>query len=110
MFKTIHLDATLVVSCAAIAAIVALMVVGSVPYSALGSHFLAYVGAGLLVGIVAAVAYLVFIDRVAFPAIDRFLTWVERKDKERKAKRHCACCLHKQPKRASLAINHRLGR
>jgi ABC-type proline/glycine betaine transport system permease subunit len=92
MFKTIHLDATLVVSCAAIAALIALMVVGSVPFSTLESHLLAYVGAGALLGIAGAVAYLILVDRVVFPALDRFLTWVERKDRARKAKRHCACC------------------
>lgn len=110
MFKTIHLDTTVVVSCAAIAVLIAFIVVGFVPYSTLQSHLLEYCLAAAIFGMIAAVAYLVFIDRVAFPAIDRFITWAERKDKERKAKRHCACCLHKQPKRASLAINHRLGR
>jgi hypothetical protein len=99
MLKTIHLDATLVASCAAIAAIIALMVVGSVPFSTLHSHLLAYVGAGLLLGIAGAVAFLILMDRVLFPALDRFLTWVERTDKERKAKaeakKHCGCCIRK---------------
>ena len=99
MLKTIHLDATLVASCVAIAAIIAFMVVGSVPFSTLDHHLLAYVGAGLLVGIACAVAFLILMDRVLFPALDRFLTWVERTDKERKAKaeakKHCGCCIRK---------------
>ena len=99
MFRTIHLDATLVASCAVIAAIITLMVVGSVPFSTLESHLLAYVGAGLLIGIACAVAYLILVDRVIFPALDRFLTWVERSAEARKAKaeakKHCGCCIRR---------------
>jgi len=88
MFKNIHLDAALVVSCAAIAAIVAFIVVGFVPYSTLQSHLLEYCLAAAIVGMIAAAGYLVLCDRVLFPILDGFFQGVQEALDERALDRH----------------------
>ena len=88
MFKHIHLDKTLVLSCAAIAVLIASMIVGSVPYSALASHPVAYAAAALATGIAFAVSFLFLCDRVLFPILDGFFQGVQEALDERELKRH----------------------
>lgn len=84
MFKHIHLDKAVVLSCAAIAVIVAFIAVGFVPYSTLQSHLLEYCLAAAIFGMIAAVGYLFFCDRVLFPILDGFFQGVQEALNERR--------------------------
>ena len=88
MFKNIHLDAALVVSCAAIAAIIAFIVFGFVPYSTLESHFLEYALAAAIIGVMTAAGYVILCDRVLFPILDGFFQGVQEALDERELERH----------------------
>lgn len=100
MFKNIFVDKSVFLSCAAIAVIIAFMVVGSVPYSTLDHHLLAYVGAGLLLGIAAAIGWLVVCDRLLFPILDGFFEGVQEALDERR--RVAGAVKPFRPKRAGL--------
>lgn len=88
MFRDIYVDRTVVLFCAAFAVIIAAMVVGSVPYSTLDHHLLAYVGAGLLLGIASAIGFLVFCDRVLFPFLDGIFQGIQDALDERALREH----------------------
>ena len=88
MFKNIFVDKSVFLSCAAIAVLIATIIVGSVPYSALASHLLTYVVAGLAIGAAAATGYLILCDRVLFPILDGFFQGVQEALDERELERH----------------------
>jgi p-aminobenzoyl-glutamate transporter AbgT len=84
MFKNIFVDKSVFLSCAAIAVLIASIIVGSVPYSALASHPVAYAAAALATGIAFAVSFLFLCDRVLFPILDGFFQGVQEALDERR--------------------------
>lgn len=100
MFKNIFVDKSVLLSCTAMAVLIALIIVGSVPYSALASHLLTYVVAGLAIGAAAATAWLLICDRVLFPILDGFFQGVQEALDERR--RVAGRVKPFRPKRAGL--------
>lgn len=95
MFRHFSVNAHLAALCFTMALLIALIVIGSVPYVVLASHFTAVVAGSLLIGGVATVALLAAFDRYGIPALDRFLRWME-------SRRHCECCIERQPTTAPV--------
>lgn len=100
MFKNIFVDKSVFLSCAAIAVLIATIIVGSVPYSALASHPVAYAAAALATGIAFAVSFLFLCDRLLFPILDGFFQGVQEALDERR--RVAGYVKPFRPKRAGL--------
>jgi hypothetical protein len=95
MFRHFSVNAHLAALCFTMALLIALIVIGMVPYVVLASHFTAVVAAALIVGAVEVIAVLFAFDRYGIPALERFLEWME-------SRRHCECCIERQPTTAPV--------
>ena len=100
MFKNFSVSAYLLGTCFTMALLIALIVLGSVPYGVLASHFTEMVAVSLLIGAVITIGWLAVCDRLLFPILDGFFQGVQEALDERR--RVAGYVKPFRPKRAGL--------